>query len=142
MVSAFTPLERAVLVAVFEAYPEDRAALEAQLATAAVRSRENTGCGFFTHFSVDPSSSAPIGGLRLRDGPAAKGDGLMHGMGFILWLENGRADCLEGGGRIYDRDCPENGRIRNSQRAGRNPASDRGPILNPVVEPDGDYADR
>jgi hypothetical protein len=34
--------------------------------------------------------------MRLRDGPATKIDGLERGMGFILWLKEGYADCLEG----------------------------------------------
>jgi hypothetical protein len=94
--TTFTPLEQAVLDAICQAYPEDRTALRAQLSTATLRSRENTGCGFFTHFAVDHNSGAPIGGKRLRDGPAAKIEGIKYGMGFILWLAQGYADCLEG----------------------------------------------
>jgi hypothetical protein len=94
--SIFTPLEEAVLAVVCRAYPKDGAALDAQLSTATFVSRENTGCGFFTHFTVDRNSSAPIGGERLRNGPTAKVDGLKYGMGFILWLAQGYADCLEG----------------------------------------------
>jgi hypothetical protein len=94
--TTFTPLEQAVIEAICQAYPEDRTALEAQLSTATLRSRENTGCGFVTYFTVDHNSGAPIGGGRLRDGPAAKVDGVKYGMGFILWLAQGYADCLEG----------------------------------------------
>jgi len=92
----FNPLEQAVLEAICRAHPADRTAIEAQLATATFRSRENTGCGFFTRFATDRNSSAPIGGERLRNGPAAQIDGMKYGMGFILWLEQGYADCLEG----------------------------------------------
>jgi hypothetical protein len=98
MASAFTPLERAVLASVCEVYPEDRAALETQLATASLRSRENNGHGFYRRFTVDHASSTQIRGARLRNGPAAKIDGLEHGMGFDLWLKEGYADCLEGFG--------------------------------------------
>lgn len=94
--SSFTPLERAVLKAIYEMYSEDRPALEVQLLTATVRGRENTGAGFFTTFDVERASSTAIGGERLRNGPEAKIDGLQHGMGFILWLEEGYANCLEG----------------------------------------------
>jgi hypothetical protein len=94
--SDFTPLERAVLVAICKMHLTDRAALEAQLSTAALISRENTGAGFFTYFTVDHSASKPIRGERLRNGPGAKIGGLEHGMGFVLWLEEGYADCLEG----------------------------------------------
>lgn len=96
MGSCFTPLERAVLTAICDTYSSDRAALEAQLSTATLLSRENTGAGFYTRFAVERSSSAPIVGERSRAGPEAKIDGLHHGMGFILWLKEGYADCLEG----------------------------------------------
>jgi hypothetical protein len=94
--SDFTPLERAVLAAICDMHATDRSALESQLSTATLLSRENTGAGFFTRFEVDRVSSAAIGGMRLRDAPAAKIAGLEHGMGFILWLKEGYADCLEG----------------------------------------------
>jgi hypothetical protein len=74
----------------------DRSALETQLSTATLLSRENTGGGFFTRFEVDRGSSSAVGGMRLRDGPATKIHGLQHGMGFILWLKEGYANCLEG----------------------------------------------
>jgi hypothetical protein len=96
MQSIFTPLERAVLSAICEMDPEDRSALEAQLSTATFRSRENTGAGFYTRFSVDHESSAAIRGVQLKYGPPANIDGLNHGMGFILWLKDGYTDCLEG----------------------------------------------
>jgi hypothetical protein len=94
--SDFTSLERAVLQAICKTYLADRAALEAQLSTATVLSRENTGAGFYTHFVVERASSDAIGGERLRSGPEARVDGLQHGMGFILWLKEGYADHLEG----------------------------------------------
>ena len=94
--SGLTQLERAVLEFICSAYPSDRAALEAQLATAILQSRENTGCGFFTRFTVDRSSSPPLTGERLRNGPELRIDGMKYGMGFILWLKQGYADCLEG----------------------------------------------
>jgi len=74
----------------------DRLALEAQLATATVRSRENTGAGFYTMLDVQRASMGPVGGERLRKGPEVKIDGFKHGMGFILWLKDGYLDCLEG----------------------------------------------
>ncbi len=94
--SDFSALERAVLAWICDMYSADGAALEAQLSTASLLSRENTGAGFFTRFAVDRASTAAIGGTRLRDGPATKIDGLERGMGFILWLKEGYADCLEG----------------------------------------------
>lgn len=92
----FTRLEQAVLNAICEMYPTDRAALETQLATAVLRKRENTGAGFFTYFDVNRNAS-PVAGLRLRNGPqCVKIKGLQYGMGFILWLKDYYANCLEG----------------------------------------------
>jgi hypothetical protein len=31
-----------------------------------------------------------------RNGPEARIDGFEHGMGFVLWLEDGYVDCLKG----------------------------------------------
>jgi hypothetical protein len=96
MGSCFTPLEQAVLTAICEMYSSDQAALEIQLSTATLLSRENTGAGFYTRFKVERGSSAAIRGEWPRSGPEAKIDGLDDGMGFILWLKEGYADCLEG----------------------------------------------
>lgn len=85
-----------MLKAICEMYPADSVALRAQLLTAVVRSRENSGAGFFTTFDVEHDSSVTVEGERLRNGPEAKIDGLQHGMGFILWLKQGYAECLEG----------------------------------------------
>jgi len=94
--SDFTLLEQAVLRAICEAHPVDQAALESQLSTATVLSRENTGAGSYTRLAVEHSSRTPIGDERLRRGPTVRIDGLEHGMGFILWLKEGYADYLEG----------------------------------------------
>ena len=96
MGSCFTPLEQAVLTAICEMHSADRATLEAQLSTATLSNRENTGAGFYTRFAVERTSSAALSGERSRAGPETKIDGLDHGMGFILWLKDGYADCLEG----------------------------------------------
>src|SRR5258707_13641441 len=96
MRSCFTPLEQAVLTAICEMYSSDQAALEAQLSTATLLSRENTGAGFYTRFAVEPASIAALTCERLRAGPETKIDGLRHAMGFIPWLKEGYAHCLEG----------------------------------------------
>ena len=93
--SAFTPLEGAVLSAIGEMHPEDQAQPSPTVDCDLSQPRKHRA-GFFTHFAVDRDSTPAIGGRRLRDGPAARVAGLEHGMGFILWLEGGYADCLEG----------------------------------------------
>src|ERR1700756_2691561 len=94
--SCFSALERAVLDAICDRSSTERAALQAQLSTAVLVSRENTGAGFYTRFQVERSSSVAIKGERSRAGPEIKIPGLEHGMGSILWLKEGYADCLEG----------------------------------------------
>jgi hypothetical protein len=95
----FTDLERAVLDFICKTSLEEGIALAAQLATAKIRSRENTGAGFYTDFDVDRQAFAGIVGAKpqdLRYGPTAKVEGIAYGMGFILWLSDGYAKCLEG----------------------------------------------
>ena len=75
----FTALERAVLDAICEMYSSDREILEAQLSTATLINRENSGTGFYTRFKVERSFSAATKGERLRAGPETKIDGLKHG---------------------------------------------------------------
>jgi hypothetical protein len=67
-----TPLERAVLSAIHEEHPNDREAIEIQLSAAKLRSRENTGAGFFTYLDLERAGLTPIGGPRLRESPGAK----------------------------------------------------------------------
>jgi hypothetical protein len=92
----FTALEQAVLNAICKMHSTDRAALETQLATAKLRSRENTGAGFFTYFDVGRDCNVTISGERMRSGPLVKIHGLELGLGFILWIKDGFASCLEG----------------------------------------------
>ena len=92
----FTSLEQSVLKVICEMYPQDRAALESQLASATLLRRENTGAGFYTYFTVAPPPAIAILGKRIRPGPTAKVGGLQYGMGFILWLKEGCVECLEG----------------------------------------------
>ncbi|MFY9730672.1 MAG: hypothetical protein WBQ04_09500 [Candidatus Acidiferrales bacterium] len=96
--SCFTTLESSVLRAICEkeSVDRDRTALEAQLSEAVLVSRENTGAGFYTSFSVNRGSNLPVGGERLRNGPEMRIDGLQHGMGFIPWLKDGYAELIEG----------------------------------------------
>jgi hypothetical protein len=92
----FTKLEEAILRDLCARFPDEQAALTAQLMTAKVRSRENTGVGFYTSFDVARADLAPLGGQRMRHASWVRVDGLDNPMGFILWLEGGFADCLEG----------------------------------------------
>ena len=94
--SEFTALERAALRAIFSENPDLESQLEAQAAKAIVIKRENTGGGFFTDISI-PEACGPISSKSpLGDCCYAKVDGLEHGLGLLLFLEEGRMTLLEG----------------------------------------------
>lgn len=95
--NALTLLERTVLNEICRQYPKDRASLEAQVASATVAHRENTGAGFFSYLRVPRDAAYKVtGGRRVRGEVNAKFDGFKYGMGFILFLEDGFLSCLEG----------------------------------------------
>ena len=94
MSEPLTNIERDVLLAIAEQYPEHREAIEQQLFTAVVVDRNNTGAGFYITFNVE-------GGPLLRDVCAPLGAvqvgilGLKRGLAFLLWPEDGRLGVLE-----------------------------------------------
>lgn len=94
--TAFTEMEIAVLHAIFAETPALAPRLERQLAAATVKERENTGNGFFTN--IDVCNDAPTISCQriLGKETHARLAGLDYGLGFILFLENGRLDLLEG----------------------------------------------
>ncbi len=97
MTSALTKLELAVIAEVAKQLtPIDRAALQAQTTCLTVRDREHTGGGFFTYFDLKAEAAAPINTDTKECYVKAKIQGLKFGLGFILWLKEGRLDCLEG----------------------------------------------
>jgi hypothetical protein len=87
-------------------------ALRRQLAACRVGERELTGHGFYTSLIVPPDvAPAPVNRdqLRLDGGIGATMDGLQHGAGFVLWVQKGVLDTLEG--FCYEAAWPE--RIEN-----------------------------
>lgn len=92
----FTRLERAVLEAIFDETPKLRAKLGDQLARATVVGREHDSGGFFTTIAVGPGAEAIDEPGQLGKRTHAHVEGLVHGLGFILFLKDGRLDLLEG----------------------------------------------
>jgi hypothetical protein len=98
MVSAeLTPLESAVLEKLLQKHGQPFDTIRDQLAHASVSSREFTGVGFFTHFSIPPEApvrrdlaSAELGNV------SAKIRGLEDGAGFLLFIRDGAISFLEG----------------------------------------------
>jgi hypothetical protein len=71
--------------------------LRAQWEASEVVERELTGVGFYTTFSIPTSLPAVTDPLLKSMGDVqAEIEGLAHGAGFVLWLEEGRLKCLEG----------------------------------------------
>jgi hypothetical protein len=94
--SSFTELEEAALHAIFAETPALAPMLEQQLEKAAVANRENTGAGFFT--TIVTSEGVPqVNTPRvLGNETYARIEGLTYGLGFVLFMENGRLHLLEG----------------------------------------------
>ena len=89
------PIERAVLEAAAHDYQASAHALREQIATAQVTNFENTGVGFFSTVKVSPETP------RLTDQSpldAATGSvaSIPHGMGFLVFLEDGHICLIEG----------------------------------------------
>ncbi len=93
--ASLSDLERAVLDAIAAQVPEHAPALSGQISSAQVVGRENTGAGFFTKLAVTAGDKMPAARSPLGD-IGADIEGIKHGMGFLLWLQDGVADTLEG----------------------------------------------
>jgi hypothetical protein len=94
--TSFTQLELAALRSLFSEIPDLAPELERQLSVATVTARKNTGAGFFTSISV-PADVPPIDKSGPLDGEThAHIPGLEHGLGFVLFFDDGRLSTLEG----------------------------------------------
>lgn len=98
-----TDLERAVLEAITDSHPD----LRAQLDGLGVCDREMTGVGFFTKFRVAPSAHSLPSPSRLALGAhvSAETSALERGIGFVLFVEDGRLALLEA--FTYDEPWPD-----------------------------------
>jgi hypothetical protein len=104
MAEPLHPLESAVLDLLLSRTDEGYAALREQLTAVEVTARHMSAAGFFTTLSV-PSSSPkaprtvgnPLGkDSAYEDDVYADVEGMAHGAGFLLWLEDGLMSQLEG----------------------------------------------
>lgn len=93
-----TPFEAAVLQKLLHGEHPVLAALREQVPAVSVATREETGAGFFTRFTLpDEIVRAPTSSEHLRIGDVeATVDGLSHGAGFLLYVEHGVLHMLEG----------------------------------------------
>jgi hypothetical protein len=92
-----TPLELAVLREHVKQLPrKDGAALEEQIGLISVRSRENTGAGFFTYFDFKARPPHKVKTDMKKCHVTATINDLSNALGFVLWVKDGSIDCLEG----------------------------------------------
>ena len=93
---SFTPLELAALNSIFQETPVIAHSLTAQLGAATPIERVNSGAGFFTTISV-PSDAPPVAGPSvLGKETSVRVSGLEYGLGFVLFMADGRLSKLEG----------------------------------------------
>lgn len=93
-----TPLEREVMTTLLAPAHPVTHALRRQLEVCSVASRKLTGVGFSTRLVVAGGvPAAPVARKTLALGDAtATIDGLEHGAGFVLFVEEGVLEMLEG----------------------------------------------
>ena len=106
-----TGFERTILNALLAGAIPELVLLRAQAEVAAVESREMTGVGFFTHLSVSPEVPRleSKGRIVLSD-ISAEIVGVKHGAGFLLFIQDGQLDNLEG--FTYDDPWPDDVELR------------------------------
>jgi len=120
--SALTSLESEVLRMLLSGSLDWLSTLREQAQKASVSSRDYTGVGFVTQFSVADEAPTIAGTPTFRFGDvSADISGLQHGAGFLLLVKDGKIDSLEG--YSYDEPWPEEAQARDvyySNRAQRN----------------------
>jgi hypothetical protein len=86
-------------------------ALRAQASACSLAHREWTGAGFFLTFhAATDAERAPVDRPLLRFGDVvAELEGVANGMGFVLVVEDGFIESLEG--YTFEEPCPENPKL-------------------------------
>ncbi len=104
--NSLLPFERAVLDMVFSVDCACAVPLREQLCDCVVSRREYSGVGFFTDILPNPSAP-PIAntGRIWFGGVYAEVEGVKHGAGFVVLIDNGYIDMLEG--YTYDDPWPD-----------------------------------
>jgi len=104
---ALTPLEQEALKMLLDGKSEWLAVLRKQTCDLQPSSREMTGVGFVTRFSVRSDAPRLTSRPSFRIGDvAAEVNDLKHGAGFLLGVKDGALDSLEG--YSYDEPWPKN----------------------------------
>jgi hypothetical protein len=124
MEEVLSELERAVLSALLAGDDPRLATLGEQLEVATVTGRDVTGAGFFTRFSVPPPVARVAEPIKNPiDDVCAELAGEEHPAGFLLWLEDGALQALEG--FSYVESWPQDARLRRLFYVRSEPAGGR-----------------
>jgi len=94
-VRSLWPIERAALEAAAHDYQTLADVVREQIAAAQVSDFENTGAGFFSTLKVSPEAPRLPDKSPLDAATGAVGN-IEHGMGFLLFVENGYVSLIEG----------------------------------------------
>jgi hypothetical protein len=90
-------LEQAVMTMLLDGNDPTLNILRQQYHLATIASRELSGAGFFLNFSIPSHAPRLPANASLQLGNViAKIDGLRHGAGFVLFINHGILDFLEG----------------------------------------------
>jgi hypothetical protein len=92
----FTAMETAALHAIFAETPALCMELQRQLRHAMVTKRENSGGGFFSEIAVSKDAPRVKCPNVLGYATHARVEGLEHGLGFVLFMKDGKLHLLEG----------------------------------------------
>ena len=104
--NTLSALEKAVLEKLLSGETEWYRILQKQISALRVTERKMTGVGFFTRCSIPDDVSKLPDRARFQIGDvSADINGLKHGAGFVLFIEDGQIDTLEG--YTYDEPWPQ-----------------------------------
>ncbi|HEX8902540.1 hypothetical protein [Vitreimonas sp.] len=85
--TALTDFERRALEAMAPLFGDRAETFRAQIASATVVTRKNTGVGFYTSVTVDKGRCAPV--PLSHKGAHFEVPGVEHGLGIVLWDTDG-----------------------------------------------------
>ncbi|OYU91389.1 MAG: hypothetical protein CFE29_00380 [Bradyrhizobiaceae bacterium PARB1] len=89
------PIEQEILAIAAAAYPASAETIRQQISTAYVVSYENSGSGFFSDLTV-AATTPLLEEKSYLDAAYGNVAGVNEGMGFIVFLKDGRLSMIEG----------------------------------------------
>ncbi len=95
LISGLAELEKDAIDLLLKGESRDIKILKKQYEVSVVKNRELTGSGFYTYFEI-PKNSPTLDDKNSHIGNVgANISGLQHGVGFVIFVENGKISFLE-----------------------------------------------